>query len=47
MSERELFPTDHLEYVSLRVVTSKNITVLTFDEYEALNNIEENMFFWR
>ena len=47
MSERELFPSDHFEYISLRVVMSKNCELLTFDDYEKLDTILPHMFFTR
>lgn len=47
MSERELFPTDHNEYISVKLILNKNIVVYTFEDYERLEKILENMFFTR
>ena len=47
MSERELFPTDHSEYISVKLILNKNIVVYTFEDYERLEKILENMFFTR
>ena len=47
MSERELFLTDHFEYISLKVVHPKNCQVLTFDEYERLEEIPAHSYFMR
>lgn len=47
MSERELFATDHSEYISIKLLLNKNIEVYTFEDYERLDKILENMFFTR
>ena len=47
MSERELFLSDHSEYISLQTVQDKKVEVLTFEEYEGIDRIEEHMHFIR
>ena len=47
MSEKELFPTDHFEYISIRLVHSKKCSVYTFDDYEKLTEIPPEAYFSR
>lgn len=47
MSDRELFLSDHCEYISLQTVLDKKIAVLTFDDYEKKDLIEEHECFTR
>lgn len=47
MSEKELFPTDHLEYISIKAMFASPCEVLTFKEYEDLSQIEGHVYFTR